>query len=549
MMRAVAGMSLAAILSTRAIGVPGQSATPKPKFDIADVHASPRNTNTVMRTSALRNGWYEWRNASMLDLIRTAYNVDADTVVGGPNWLEYNRFDVIAKGSASTPQETLGLMLQSLLADRFKLVVHDDMKPITAYVLTLGKGKLRLKETEGSGTPGCQAQPPAPVTAPDVPPTTGYSCHNVTMAQFASQLRGYAGAYLTSPVVDSTGLQGSWDFDIKWTNAVARLGESDGTVVTVFDAIDKELGLKLEEQKTPAKVIVVDSVNEKPTENSPEVAAACPPSPPLEFEVADVKPMAPLTTANLFGRRIGFQPGGRVDLSFFPMRLWLSIAWNVNVAEGIIGMPKWADSAVFDIIAKAPSSTDLGTGLNLTNDEFVMMMRALLVDRFKLKAHIEERSVNGYALTVVKPKLKKADPASRTGCKTPDLAGGPATITDGTTITVRSRTFSCQNMTMAQFAEQLPIIAGNFIRYPALDATGLKGGWDFTLSFNLYPISGLNIHDSLPSDADDLAASEPVGVVTIFDAVEKQLGLKLVLRKRPQPVLVIDHIEEKPTDN
>jgi uncharacterized protein (TIGR03435 family) len=377
---------------------------------------------------------------------------------------------------------------------------------------------------------------------------TAYSCHSVTMAQFASQLRGYAGAYVTSPVVDSTGLQGSWDFDVKWTNAIARLGNNGASVVTVFDAIDKELGLKLEEQKIPAKVIVVDSANEKPTANSPEVAAAFPPPPPLEFEVADVKPGASLTPANLFGGRIGFQPGGRVDLPHFPMRAWLSIAWNVNVAEEIIGMPKWGDSAYFDIIAKAPSSADLGTGLNLTNDEFVTMMRALLVDRFKLKAHTEDRPVNGYTLTAVKPKLKKADPASRTGCKTSQPAGGPPMINNGRTITVPSRTFTCQNMTMAQFAEQLSMIAGNFVRYPAIDATGLEGGWDFTLSFNPFPISGLDISGDgrLPGGP---AASDPVGVVTIFDAVEKQLGLKLVLQKRSQPVLVIDHIEAKPTDN
>src|SRR5262245_6756855 len=95
-------------------------------FEIADIHTSPRSNTTVMRTST-RPGRYELHNATMLDLIRTAYSFDADKVVGGPNWLEYDRFDVIAKTTAKPPDnDTLKLMLQALLADRFKLTVHKD---------------------------------------------------------------------------------------------------------------------------------------------------------------------------------------------------------------------------------------------------------------------------------------------------------------------------------------------------------------------------------------------------------------------------------------
>jgi uncharacterized protein (TIGR03435 family) len=547
-MRALAGLSLAVLFS---FGASGQSAASKPTFDIADVHLSPHSTNTVMRASTLRTGRYEWRNATMLDLIRTAYNVDADTVVGGPSWLEYDRFDVIAKAPANTPQETVSLMLQSLLADRFKLVAHDDMKPMTAFALTPGKGKPKLKEADGSGTPGCQLQPPVPAT-PNSLPFTAYSCHNVTLAQFASQLRGFAGAYLTSPVLDSTGLKGSWDFDIKWTNAALRAVNNGSSIVTVFEAIDKELGLKLEEQKVPAPVIVVDSANEKPTANSSEVAAAFPPPPPLEFEVADVKPSAQPLTATQITVRAGFKPGGRVDLPRFPMRLWLSLAWNVNTSEEIIGLPKWAESANFDIIAKAPSTADLGTGLNLNNEEFVTMMRALLVDRFKMKAHLEDRPVNAYTLTAVKPKLKKADPASRTGCKSGQAT--PILVNNGGTLTAPPRAVTCQNVTMAQFAEQLPILAGNFVRYPPLDSTGLEGGWDFTFSFSPIQINAFIAPVGQRGDGPGLpgtgpGASDPSGAVTIYDAVEKQLGLKLEMQKRPFPVLVIDHLEEKPTDN
>jgi uncharacterized protein (TIGR03435 family) len=121
-----------------------------------------------------------------------------------------------------------------------------------------------------------------------------------------------------------------------------------------------------------------------------------------------------------------------------------------------------------------------------------------------------------------------------------------------------SRPFTCQNITMAQFAEQLQFVAGSYMPYPVVDATGLEGAWDFTLSFS--PINPQQLttlmataRASLPPGAAgpaDSTASEPMGGgVSLFDAVEKQLGLKLEMRTRTLPVFVIDSIEEKPTEN
>jgi uncharacterized protein (TIGR03435 family) len=103
---------------------------------------------------------------------------------------------------------------------------------------------------------------------------------------------------------------------------------------------------------------------------------------------------------------------------------------------------------------------------------------------------------------------------------------------------------------MAQFAEDLTRIAGGYIKVPVADATGLDGAWDFTLSF-----SGINVLQGRGRGGDAATAaaggapgaSDPTGGLSLFDAVQRQLGLKLELRKRPMPVLVIDHIEEKPS--
>ena len=96
-------------------------------------------------------------------------------------------------------------------------------------------------------------------------------------------------------------------------------------------------------------------------------------------------------------------------------------------------------------------------------------------------------------------------------------------------------------MTMTQFADDLQGVAAGYIFYPVLDGTGLKGGYGFTLSFR-----GLN---KIKSVAIDSESSDPNGALTIFAAVSRQLGLKLEKQKRPQPVLVIEHIDETPTEN
>src|SRR5205814_910367 len=130
---------------------------------------------------------------SMVDLVRTAYSVDAGKVIGGPAWLEYDRFDVIAKVPPNTPQATLKEMLQSLLAERFKLVVRKDTQPVAGFVLSMGKGKPRLKEADGKGDTGCKNQPLTLQTGAALPVRMrAVSCQNMTMPAFAAALRGLA---------------------------------------------------------------------------------------------------------------------------------------------------------------------------------------------------------------------------------------------------------------------------------------------------------------------------------------------------------------------
>ena len=419
----------------------------------------------------------------MLDLIKTAYGVDPDIVVGGPAWLDFDHFDVIAKAPPATSPETIKLMLQALLADRFKLVIHKDTRPVQGFVLSVGKGKAKLKPADGAGEPGCQPQP-SQRPGPDFVPPNVVSCRNVTMEEFASALRGTAGGYLTGPVLDSTGLKGAWDFDLKWTDK-RLLAPAGADGITIFDAVDRQLGLKLEPGKVPMRVLVVDSANEKPTTNSPEVTTALPPPPPAEFEVASVRPSKPGTDEDV-GQ---FFPGGRYEAHGVPLFFMLTQAWDYRVPGDITGLPKWLtrDSPRFDIVAKAPAAAvAVGEGHGVY--DLQSMMRALLVDRFKMKTHYEDRSMDAYTLVADKPKLKRADLsnspanglANRTGCKTaraPRVPDGPPPPMIAT----------CQNITLAQFAEQLQSIAPVYLNYPVLDSSGIEGAWDISLSFSPAP--------------------------------------------------------------
>ena len=343
-------------------------------------------------------------------------------------------------------------------------------------------------------------------------------------------------------MVDKTGLEGSWDFDITWTPApLLGLAGADG--ISIFDAVDKQLGLKLEEQKLPLPVIVVDSANEKPTDNPAGVTTALPTPPPAEFEVADIKPSPP--GANPGGQ--GLLPGGRIDLRGYPLKILIQIAWDINNPdETLVGAPKFVDSARFDIIAKASSVTSgPASAQQIDIDALRVMFQALLIDRFKMKVHYEERPVNGYVISALKPKLQKADPANRTGChEGPGADGKDPRIANP----ILSRLLTCQNMTIAQLADQLPALANGYVHTPVLDTTGLTDPYDFTLSFSAIGVLQFGNSGQQPAGTEG-NASDPSGGISLPDAMNKQLGLKMELKKRPMQVLVIDHVEEKPTEN
>ena len=555
MLRAILGTILFSCASYLAFA---QSSGDEPKFEAADVHVSPKSTFQFPRSGPVRGGRYEVQTATMVDLIRMAYGYDPDKILGGPSWLEMARFDITGKVPADSTPESHKLMLQALLRDRFKLVFHKDTKALPTYALIVGK-KPQLKEASGSEDTGCRPQTASGTAAPggvrlmmagptgatttiDLGPgmTIQYMCRNMTMAAFAAGLRGMIGASLgTNPVTDETGLKGNRNFDLRYSMQLSgpMMGNT-GDRITFFEAVEKQLGLKLEERPVATPVLVVDSVNRSPGENPPGTAEALPPIPvATEFEVATVKPSDPDSRIS----RMNVQPGGRFVVQGMPLRFLISRAFASNNNEEIAGLPAFAQTDRYDITAKVPAgAASIGQDMNAA----APMILALLVDRFKMKYHTEERPVTAYALTAGKPKMKKADPASRTFCK---YVPAPPTAPQG------SRVMSCQNITMAELVDRLQSAAPE-LAWPVADATGIEGGWDFTLTYSMR-FSGMAMPMALRGGETGAAgpaapsAEDPTSGYTLMEAVEKQLGLKLEKQKRTMPVIVIDHIEPRPTEN
>jgi uncharacterized protein (TIGR03435 family) len=565
--------------------LPGQPASDSgPAFEVADIHPSPSTTNQFMRGGFYRGGRYEVRTATLVDLIRTAYGLDTDDKVsGGPGWLTKDRFDIVAKAPANSNVETLRGMLRNLLADRFKLVVHEDTKPLAAYAVTQGK-KLQLKPGDQSGESGCKLQP-----QPEPPPGTGggrlmmsnngvvstfiigaplvYNCRNMTMAAFAEALKTMtfvSNGYLNNNnrIVDQTELQGVWNFDVKYTlrlpGLIRQNQENQPESITIFDALEKQLGLKLELTKVPLPVIAVDSVNEKPTDNLPGITEKMP-EPPTEFEVATIKPSGPPPPPGT-GFVPLFQPGGRINISRYTLKNLINLAWGSNGPAPVVeGGPKFIETDQWDIVAKATTGSSLNSSPDgspqaqqVDIDSMRVMLQNLLKDRFKLQVHLEHKPLPGYALIAVKPKLKTADSSNRPGCTE---GPGPDGKDPRVANPAASRLITCLNTSVADFAAQLPIRANGYFgqQFPGglVDETKLEGNYDITINFSVAGMASMGGGgrggDAGPGGVG--VAQDPGGGITLQEALEKQLGLKMEPRKNPGPVLVIDHVEQTPTDN
>lgn len=523
------------------------------KFLAADVHLTPFSRRVFYSGAFLSGDRYIIHQATMIHLVMTAWDLKKPGFVGGgPNWIGLDRYDLMAKVPPGTTLENSRVMLQNLLAERFHLVAHPGDVQVPTYVLSVASGKPTLKPSTATDEGSCQFKPVYRQIA-----SFELDCHAVSMDTLAKSLgdnESNSRDYVSygNGVIDAMGIKGRFDLDLKWTPKWF-LPQAGSGAVSLYKAL-AQYGLNLQFKTSPQPGIVIDSVDREPTPNAPDLAKIMPPPPPPQFEVATIKPSQP------GDRGSGRFSGDEMNLQGIPLKFLITIAWDLDPRnDDVLVAPKWIESDRIDIHAKV----DLGslgvssmgsTTSHMNYDDFLPMLRSLLIDRFEIKYHIENRPIDAYMLEVADPKLAarklvKADPSERTACGTvppigqqdPQLAN--VMFTDEQT---------CLNITMDQFAGQIHHIAPDYFFYPVKDETGLSGSYDFTLAWSaahLVGLGGPGFGPAPPPAAEGAQAADPNGAISFFDAIKKQLGLKVVKEKRPEPVLVIDHIDEQPTEN
>jgi uncharacterized protein (TIGR03435 family) len=261
-------------------------------FEVASIKPNNSGDGRVM-VGGSPGGRFNAVNVTPRMLLRLAYQVEDFQIDGGPKWLDSDHFDVVAKapdgvaigpavpGSGPGPMQ---LMLQSLLADRFKLTLHRETRELPVYALVPARsdGKLGPRLTPSAvdcaATGGRRGGPPPAAPQPGARPSCGlrigpgnFSGGGVSMAQLTQVLAQRVGRV----VVDKTGLAGGYDVDLDFTPDQmppgppppgVQLPRIDPNGPSIFTALQEQLGLKLESTKGPVDVLVIDHV-EPPTED------------------------------------------------------------------------------------------------------------------------------------------------------------------------------------------------------------------------------------------------------------------------------------------
>jgi uncharacterized protein (TIGR03435 family) len=236
------------LLSLPVLPAHGQSGPePRAVFEVASIKIHPADSvpNVSMHSEP---GQVIYTNVTVRSLVRQAYGLKVYPLSGGGDALSTGRYDVIAKAPPGTLKPQMTLMLQALLAERFKLALHRETKKLPMYSLIVQKGGPKFRQVPEDGS------------APEIGSAGGHliSAHHVSMKRLAETLQGYIG----DAVVDATGLPGLYDFSLDFTPDENM--SADGG--NIFEAVQRQLGLKLQGRTGPVEVVVIDHV-ESPSEN------------------------------------------------------------------------------------------------------------------------------------------------------------------------------------------------------------------------------------------------------------------------------------------
>jgi bla regulator protein blaR1 len=470
------------------------------------------------------------KNVTLRTLIHAAYGVQDAQIVGGPEWISTNKYDIEAKVNESSAEEMEKLspdqlrlenkrMLQAFLASHFQLAVHREMREMPAYALVVAEGGAKL-------APASQTDTPAPSGFPRVK-GFGIGIGNGKLTARSSGIGFFTDILASLPgvnriVVDKTGLNGKYDFTLAWTSDPSVTPPS----TTLFSALEQQLGLKLQPQTSPVEVLVIDKA-ELAAEQPAGVAQV---SNPVANEANSQLPNsgAPESPFASISIQLDREAPGMLNFGWFRPDTFTTKGSTLNELireaygvqrEQIIGSPQWASSDRYNIKATFTES-ELAALKNLDSQsgdrECLRTLQRLLAERFNLAMHTENRLVPAYVLqaTASGSKLHAATPGDTypTGLKDMNGKGHANVIHFGPGEYIGQGVPISDLVTLLAMQHMDRVIA---------DKTGLPGNYDFKVQWTAGPRGG---------------APDPA----LVKALEEQLGLTLEARDAMIPVLVVD---------
>jgi uncharacterized protein (TIGR03435 family) len=238
-------------------GIPVGAQTPAGQSLAFDAATVKRNMSAASGWSSdSTNGLLRITNATMQSLITYAFDVRDFQISGGPGWLTADRYDITGKPESGAHDAQMKEMLRTLLAERFQLQTHRETKNGSVYALVVARSGMKLEVTK---SPNHRTSH----TSADTDGKRTFHAEGFNMDELAASLA----AILRQTVVDRTGDAGKYDFELSWmpdpgtsNNAVDSSGPS------IFTALQEQLGLRLESQKGPIPILVIDRI-ERPSEN------------------------------------------------------------------------------------------------------------------------------------------------------------------------------------------------------------------------------------------------------------------------------------------
>jgi uncharacterized protein (TIGR03435 family) len=244
-------MRVTAMAMVILLGAGAGQAQTRPAYEVASIKLNTSTSNSS--SSKGTTGQVVMTNQTLKRLVERAYNVKPFQITG-PDWMENVRFDIIAKYPADTKSADRVLMLRTLLVERFGLVVHRESKSLPGYLLVAAKGGFKLRPAETNGDSHIN--------------TTGGLVEVLDAGKVSMQeLADFVAEQLGETVVDKTGIDGVYHFGLRWSRDDLNASGGDSGAPTLFTALQETLGLRLQPEKVPVEIIVVDHVERVPTEN------------------------------------------------------------------------------------------------------------------------------------------------------------------------------------------------------------------------------------------------------------------------------------------